>query len=256
MADTIMHQDVGDQGLTPEDHLRRDWELFQDVDAGTASHLCRTWETPQPVVVIGHSGSIDDHVFPEACREDGVRVLRRFTGGGAVVLGPGCLNYAVGLSLVSLPQLWHVAGSFRVILGRLVAALELPGLSLGGGTDLALNGRKVSGNAQRRGQRALIHHGTLLYDFDARLADRYLKEPRRQPAYRAARRHTEFLGNLPLSADVLRVRLAAAWDDPWRRSGSWRRRPDVCIMTQMFGSATACVADAAEPHGPPGSSGE
>jgi lipoate-protein ligase A len=212
MADIIMHQGVLEPGLTPEGQLERDWQIFQDVESGVADHLCRTWEAMQPVVVVGRGTSIAEHVVEEACRADAVPVLRRFSGGGAVVLGPGCLNYAVGLSLVSRPQLWHVADSFRAILGELVAALELPGLSLGGGTDLALSGRKVSGNAQRRGQRALIHHGTLLYDFDARLADRYLKEPRRQPGYRAARRHTEFLGNLPLSAEVLRARLGAAWD--------------------------------------------
>jgi len=73
-----------------------------------------------------------------------------------------------------------------------------------------LNGRKVSGSAQRRGRRALLHHGTLLYDFDPALAVRYLKEPSRQPAYRARRSHGEFLGNLPLTGEEVRARLVAA----------------------------------------------
>ena len=60
-------------------------------------------------------------------------MLRRFSGGGAVVLGPGCLNYAVVLSLVSRPELTNVAASFQVILGRIVAALGISGLSLAGG---------------------------------------------------------------------------------------------------------------------------
>ena len=72
-----------------------------------------------------------------------VPVLRRFSGGGAVVLGPGCLNYAVVLSLVSWPELTNVAASFHVILGRIVAALGISGLSIAGGTDLVLDGRKV-----------------------------------------------------------------------------------------------------------------
>ena len=92
------------------------------------------------------------------------RVLRRFSGGGAVVLGPGCLNYAVALSLVSRPELADVAASFECS-WAIVAALGSRGCRLPG-TDLALDGRKVSGNAQRRGRRALLHHGTLLYDFD------------------------------------------------------------------------------------------
>jgi lipoate-protein ligase A len=87
----------------------------------------------------------------------------------------------------------------------------MPGLSVAGETDLAFRGRKVSGNAQRRGRRALIHHGTLLFEFDARLATRYLKEPARQPAYRVGRRHAAFLGNLPLSVETIRARLESAW---------------------------------------------
>jgi hypothetical protein len=48
----------------------------------------------------------------------------------------------------------------------------------------------------------------LLYAFEAGTAERYLKEPRRQPDYRSGRRHTDFLGNLPLSAGEIRARLS------------------------------------------------
>lgn len=206
-----MYQCVPEEDLTPDEHLEQEWQLFQRIETGAACHLYRTWETTRPVVVVGRSTQVAEHVIQEACDEDDVRVLRRFSGGGAVVLGPGCLNYAVGLSLVSRPDLADVPGSFRVILGQITAALGVAGLSIDGGTDLVLDGRKVSGNAQRRGRRALIHHGTLLYGFDSSLAARYLKEPDRRPAYRAARRHTEFMGHLPLSPDSLRTSLRAAF---------------------------------------------
>lgn len=201
---------IPDADLTPAEHLEREWQLFQAIEYGTATYLFRTWEATRPAVVVGRSTRMAGHVIQEACDEDGVRVLRRFSGGGAVVLGSGCLNYAVGLSLVSRPDLNDVPGSFRAILGGIATALGVPGVSVGGGTDLVRDGRKVSGNAQRRGRRALLHHGTLLYAFDAGLALRYLKEPERQPDYRASRRHTEFLGNLPLSRESLRERLGVA----------------------------------------------
>jgi lipoate-protein ligase A len=207
----MMHENGDEIGVDPGEQLRREWALFRSVETGSSAHLCRCWQVGQPVVVLGRSSAIDDHVIREACVEDRVSVLRRFSGGGAVVLGPGCLNYAVVLSLVSWPELVNVAASFQIILGRIVRALGIPGLSPAGGTDLVLGGRKVSGNAQRRGRRALIHHGTMLCGFDPRLAARYLREPARQPAYRAARRHTEFMGNLPLSIETVRARLEDAW---------------------------------------------
>lgn len=209
-----MHQSIRNRDLTTAEHLEAEWRLFQTFEAGAIGHLCRTWETSRPVVVVGRNSALADHVIQDACLRDNVQVLRRFSGGGAVVLGAGCLNYAIAASLVSYPELEDVAVSFKVVLQRLTAALNVTDLTVADGTDLALNGRKVSGNAQRRGRRAFIHHGTLLYAFDARLAARYLKEPPRQPAYRAGRQHTDFIANLPLSRGVLEDRLRAAWCPP------------------------------------------
>src|SRR5262245_32915268 len=206
-----MHQSVGDRGQAVATRLEDEWALFQTFEAGALGHLCRTWETTHPVVVVGRNGSLSDQVVLDACCEDEVPVLRRFSGGGAVVLAPGCLNYAIGVSLESHPGLADVATSFDAILVSIATALEVPGLAVAGRTDLALDGRKVSGNAQRRGRRAILHHGTLLYSFDARLASRYLREPFRQPGYRALRQHLDFVGNLPLTRQAIEHRLMTAW---------------------------------------------
>jgi lipoate---protein ligase len=211
MSGTIMHQNAHKAALSPREHLAREWAQFQAVESGESNGVSMYWEADRSVVVVGRNSSASDHVIPEACEAEGVEVLRRFSGGGAVVLGPGCLNYAVALSLDSNPQLIDVAASFRCLLGRMVTALGVRGLSIDGHADIALDGRKVSGNAQRRGRRAVLHHGTLLYDFDPRLASWYLKEPVRQPPYRGARSHAEFMGNIPLDSKMLRARLEIAW---------------------------------------------
>lgn len=185
--------------------------MFESVESGTADSGYFTWETPLPVVVLGRSNRVSEYVLQNTCDLDVVPVVRRVSGGGAVVLGPGCVNYAVVFSLVSRPELTDVAASFRIILDQISAALGLPGLTVEGMTDLVLDGRKVGGNAQRRGRRAVLQHGTLLYAFDPALATRYLKEPRRQPPYRAGREHDAFLANLPLSKESIKTRLGTAW---------------------------------------------
>ena len=78
-------------------------------------------------------------------------------------------------------------------------------------SDLVCAGRKVSGNSQRRTSGAVLHHGTLLYNFNAELAGRYLLEPKRQPAYRRGRTHAQFLGNLPFGATEIEQRVAEVW---------------------------------------------
>src|SRR6266568_2397839 len=57
------------------------------------------WESEQPVVVLGRSGRITEQVNQQACAVDNIEILRRCSGGGAVVLGPGCLNYSLLFSL-------------------------------------------------------------------------------------------------------------------------------------------------------------
>jgi len=159
---------------------------------------------------LGRSGIVARDVNEAACGADGVPILRRISGGGAVLLGPGCVNYSLFLSLEKHPELRDVRASYRHILSWLIRTLGVPGLEIRGLSDLALAGKKVSGNAQRRGSKAMLHHGTLVYGLDPALVERYLKEPARQPDYRRGRTHREFLGSLPLSAGEIAKRLESA----------------------------------------------
>src|SRR5262245_2247071 len=122
----------------PDAELARDWELFQAVESGEARFLYRFWNAPAPAVVLGRNGVAEKDVMIDACRRDNVPVVRRCSGGGTVVLGPGCFNYAIAVSLVSEPALTNVGTSFKAILGGIVTALDVPGLSIAG-TDLALD---------------------------------------------------------------------------------------------------------------------
>lgn len=199
--------DQSTDGCAASCEIARDWQLFQAVEAGDQTFLCRIWEVSEPAVILGRSNAVADHVIQSACDEDQVPIVRRWSGGGAVVLGPGCVNYALALSTDAYPRLHDVAVSFSLILSRLATELRISGLAIDGGTDLVMNDRKISGNAQRRGRRALLHHGTLLYDFDSALATRYLREPVRRPAYRGTRAHAAFLANLPLTRTEACARL-------------------------------------------------
>ena len=175
------------------------------------------WESARPAVILPRRGAPEPWAHVTACAARGVPLLRRESGGGAVVVGPGCLNVALVLSLDRRPWLAGVERSYRRLLGRTAAALAVGGIAVRS-TDLALRGRKFAGHAQRRGRRALLHHGVLLYDFDLDLVPALLAEPPRRPAWRGNRTHREFLTNAPLARDeiVRRLRrLPAALDGPW-----------------------------------------
>ncbi|MFO0969107.1 MAG: lipoate--protein ligase family protein, partial [Gemmataceae bacterium] len=179
-------------------HLALDEALLVEAEEG-AGELLRFWEWPAPAVIVGAGGKIAEEVDEAACRRDMVPILRRSSGGGAVLLGPGCLLFSLVLSFERDPLLAQVSSSYRYILDRIAHALNLlaPGLGHAGTSDLAWNGRKVSGNSQQRKRRHLLHHGTLLYAFDAAPLPRYLRPPPRQPEYRQGREHVDFIANLP-----------------------------------------------------------
>src|SRR5688500_9592021 len=84
--------------------------------------------------------------------------------------------------------------------------------SVEGFTDLALDGRKFSGNAQRRKRTHLLFHGTFLLDFDLRLIERYLRPPLRQPDYRRDRSHLDFLCPVKLSREEIKRALRTEWN--------------------------------------------
>jgi lipoate-protein ligase A len=84
-------------------------------------------------------------------------------------------------------------------------------MEFAGTSDLAWDGRKVSGNAQQRKARHVLHHGTLLYGFDLPAVARYLNPPEREPPYRAGRPHADFVTNLPTDAATLRRLLITAF---------------------------------------------
>ena len=73
------------------------------------------------------------------------------------------------------------------------------GVTIEGHTDLALDGLKFSGNAQKRTKNALVFHGTFLLNLEIKLLDLSLKMPSLEPKYRKGRSHHNFCRNIPIS---------------------------------------------------------
>src|SRR3989338_382174 len=79
----------------PEMNLAIDEALLTFVDDGAAAPVLRFWESPSYFIVMGYSSPSQHDVHVAACQADGLAILRRCSGGGTVIQGPGCLNYAL-----------------------------------------------------------------------------------------------------------------------------------------------------------------
>lgn len=202
----------------PKENLRFDDHLLERLEqaqrAGTdGSDTLRFWEIPTLAVVVGRSGNIAKDVYANACAAKGVPLLRRTSGGGAVVLGPGCLCFSLVLSMNRHPELVSVRRSYEIILGKVIEALGCPEVKMRGLSDLVFQERKISGNAQRRTGRALLHQGTMLYQFDATQLTDLIPFPARHPTYRHGRPHDQFVTNFPMAVDEFKSRVFKLWQE-------------------------------------------
>ena len=184
--------------------------LFDDVllalaEEGQGGEVLRFWESSDTAVVLGRIGQWEHDVHVHAVRRDNIMVLRRSSGGGTVVQGPGCLNFSFILSKDRHTSIHDLKRSYQYILSHVMEALSAQGFKAEFKpiSDLAVQGsdKKFSGNAQKRGRKFILHHGTILYDFDLELVAAYLKFPKDVPEYRRGRSHLDFVANIPVEID-------------------------------------------------------
>jgi lipoate-protein ligase A len=83
---------------TPAENLALD-EALLELAEREGDETLRVWESPWPFVVLGLSNHLSREANVDACRELKVEILRRCSGGGTVVQGPGCLSYALALRI-------------------------------------------------------------------------------------------------------------------------------------------------------------
>lgn len=194
--------------VSPEENLLFDDILLHRADQGESGEVLRFWESPTVCVVMGRTGHPEKELLRGAMDSDGVRVFRRSSGGGTVVQGPGCLNYALVLDKQSDARLQDIRKSYEVILEHVIRVLSSCGVraEFRPVSDLVVPGKemKFSGNAQKRGKRFILHHGTLLYDFPVALISRYLRMPESAPEYRQGRAHQEFVINIPVPRERIK----------------------------------------------------
>jgi lipoate---protein ligase len=199
----------------PASNLACDEALLELCEGNEEDGLLRVWEPDHYFVVLGYSNKVASEVYVTACEAKGIPIFRRFSGGGAVLQGPGCLNYSLVLRNERLGIPADLTASYRFILERhlkFCASQSAETIQIQGISDLALDGRKFSGNAQHRKRFCSLFHGTFLLGFDLGLIETCLPMPSKQPAYRRSRSHDAFLCNVTMTPHDVRQALQQVWE--------------------------------------------
>lgn len=117
----------------------------------------------EPSIIIGKNQNTLEEINTEYVNENGIHVVRRLSGGGAVYHDLGNLNFS--FIMRDDGKSFH---NFKKFTEPVVHALRKLGVEaeLTGRNDLQVGERKISGNAQFSTRGKMFSHGTLLFNSD------------------------------------------------------------------------------------------
>lgn len=168
--------------------MARDEALAVGV-AGGAPPALRVYGFEPPAISIGRFQKIGREIDPETCRQEGVEVVRRPTGGLAI-LHADDFTYSVTIPSGDV-GLAAKERCFNGVAEGILKSLRIVGVSAllsrhgdndetdsawclqsAFGVDLEMDGKKICGSAQRMFPGAILQHGTLFLKDNRKLLDR------------------------------------------------------------------------------------
>lgn len=143
------------EGLPLTEYLQKEQDLVKEVKEPTLF----TWIV-SPTVIYGHHQSAEVEVNEAYCREHGIAVVQRKSGGGCVYADRGNLMLSFVTPDTHSEQ---VFADFLTLVAQALQAKGLPAVTTSH-NDILVGDRKVSGWACYTCPTGTIVHGTMLYD--------------------------------------------------------------------------------------------
>ena len=169
---------VRDEAVSPRMNLALDEVLTVRVGDGRRKPTLRIWEWDSSAVVIGSFQSLRNEVDPEGAARHGFDVVRRISGGGAMLMGAGSIiTYSLYVP-ASLVAGMTFADSYAFLDDWVLEALRSLGIEATYQplNDIASPHGKIGGAAQKRlANGGVLHHATLSYDMDGQVLTEVLR---------------------------------------------------------------------------------
>jgi len=175
-----------------------DEAIFLSCREGSCLPTLRLYGWKPAAISLGYSQDAQGLLDIDACRREGIDIVRRPTGGG-IIFHDAELTYSLVLAQSDIGQRLGVKRSFETITSFLLLAYQNLGApavfakdtdkkpaanhSIAGFCfarneeyDILVCGKKLGGNAQKRRHNMILQHGSIPLSFDAEKAGRLLKD--------------------------------------------------------------------------------
>lgn len=150
----------------PYENMALEYVLTMTADDQTA--IVFLWQNDQTIVV-GRNQNVWKECYVNQIQRDGVRIARRYSGGGAVYHDLGNLNF----SFCMKTENYNIDQQITAVIDA-VSAFGADAKSSGRNDIVLGDGRKFSGNAFLEKDDCACHHGTLMIQTDLDSVERYL----------------------------------------------------------------------------------
>ncbi|MFZ4893640.1 lipoate--protein ligase family protein [Plantibacter sp. Mn2098] len=169
---------IHSEAVPPRLHLALDEVLTNEVGEGRRGPTLRIWEWDESAVVIGSFQSLKNEVDLENAEKFGFDVVRRVSGGGAMLMAKGAIiTYSLYVP-AELVSGMTFADSYAFLDDWVLQALRSLGIEATYQplNDITSPSGKIGGAAQKRlGNGAVLHHVTMSYDMDGELMAKVLR---------------------------------------------------------------------------------
>jgi lipoate-protein ligase A len=213
---------LGFQVAEPEMALAIDDAVAEAVSLGESGPTIRFYGWSRATVSIGRYQEVERVVDREECRQREVGVLRRRTGGGAVLHSPtGEVTYSVICPENMMPH--DIILSYQEICGWIISAFRTLNVesSFRPINDVVVNGRKISGSAQSRRSGVLLQHGTALHSIDEEMMQAVLRPDMEKLQARGFSHLGEYITCLADHSRASRKELLLAMAEAFLRGKEW-----------------------------------
>ncbi|HLT00304.1 MAG TPA: lipoate--protein ligase family protein, partial [Acholeplasma sp.] len=146
------------------------WEEYILKEIALNEDILLLWQN-ESSLVLGRNQNVYEEVNLKFIHENKIPLVRRISGGGTVYHDMGNINFTI------ITSSKENISKYEKITKPLVDALNKIGIPIefSGKSDLKIEGKKVSGNAQFVHKDRLLHHGTLLFDSNLDILNASLK---------------------------------------------------------------------------------
>ncbi len=154
------------------------------------------WIPDKTYIVLGASNNAEESLITENVKRDNITVMKRPSGGQAVVLTSNNLVLSVVFDNNTAFQPKDIFWKINTLIVSAIETTGITNLSFMGISDIAISGKKILGSAIYRNKNKLLYQSVLNIAEPATTFERYLKHPVKEPEYRGRRKHLDFVTSL------------------------------------------------------------